>query len=244
MGSIAGAGGSLFLRKGLVAAQVALSFLLLFGAGLFVRSLQNLKGTDTGVELDNLVTFQLSPALQRLQRRARGDLQPAARRSPARVGRRQVGRLCRRVDPERRRVGQLDVGRGPQGRRRRGHAGVHERRLAGLLRDHEDSAARGARLHARGRDAARRRPSVAVCIVNKQFADHFFPGKSAVGRHVGQGVGPDTKLNIEIIGVVADALYEGPREGVHRQVFVPNHGNTSVDLLRARARWRRRRSTR
>ena len=62
MGSIAGAGGSLFLRKGLVAAQVALSFLLLFGAGLFVRSLQNLKGTDTGVELDNLVTFQLSPA--------------------------------------------------------------------------------------------------------------------------------------------------------------------------------------
>ena len=48
MGSIAGSGGSLFLRKGLVAAQVALSFLLLFGAGLFVRSLQNLKATDTG----------------------------------------------------------------------------------------------------------------------------------------------------------------------------------------------------
>ena len=63
VGSIAGTGGSLFLRKGLVAAQVALSFLLLFGAGLFVRSLQNLQTTDTGVALDNLVTFQLSPAL-------------------------------------------------------------------------------------------------------------------------------------------------------------------------------------
>ena len=47
----------------LVTAQVALSFLLLFGAGLFVRSLQNLRTTDTGFELDNLVTFQLSPAL-------------------------------------------------------------------------------------------------------------------------------------------------------------------------------------
>ena len=30
---------------------------------LFVRSLQNLKTTDTGVALDNLVTFQLSPDL-------------------------------------------------------------------------------------------------------------------------------------------------------------------------------------
>ena len=49
--------------RGSSTAQVALSFLLLFGAGLFVRSLQNLKTTDTGVALDNLVTFQLSPAL-------------------------------------------------------------------------------------------------------------------------------------------------------------------------------------
>src|SRR5258707_14260398 len=64
VGSIAGRGGSLFMRKGLVSAQVALSFLLLFGAGLFVRSLQNLKATDTGFrDIDNLVTFQLSPAL-------------------------------------------------------------------------------------------------------------------------------------------------------------------------------------
>src|SRR3954467_14706028 len=63
MGSIAGGSGSLFLRKGLVTAQVALSFLLLFGAGLFVRSLQNLKTPYTGVALDNLVMFQLAPQL-------------------------------------------------------------------------------------------------------------------------------------------------------------------------------------
>jgi len=59
VGSVSGSGGSLYLRKGLVMAQVALSFLLLFGAGLFVRSLFNLQATDTGFdEMDNLVTFQ------------------------------------------------------------------------------------------------------------------------------------------------------------------------------------------
>jgi len=63
VGSIAGGSGSLFLRKGLVTVQVALSFLLLFGAGLFVRSLQNMKTTDTGIALDNLVMFQLAPQL-------------------------------------------------------------------------------------------------------------------------------------------------------------------------------------
>ena len=41
------------------------------------------------------------------------------------------------------------------------------------------------------------------------------------------------KLTIEIIGVVADSLYEGPREGVRRQVFVPNWGKRQRDVLRA-----------
>src|SRR4029078_11563423 len=36
------------------------------------------------------------------------------------------------------------------------------------------------------------------------------------------------KLDVEIVGVVADSLYEGPREGVHRQVFVPNWGRNSA----------------
>ena len=107
MGSIAGTGGSLFLRKGLVTAQVALSFLLLFGAGLFVRSLQNLKTTDTGVALDNLVTFQLSPDAQRLRRSASRAVQSAAARAAAIGARRQVGGDGGRADPERRRVGQL-----------------------------------------------------------------------------------------------------------------------------------------
>ena len=67
-----------------------------------------------------------------------------------------------------------------------------------------------------------------VAIVNRKFAEHFFPGRSALGKRIGNGGGPNVKLNIEIIGVVADSLYEGPREGVRRQVFVPKWGKGSA----------------
>jgi predicted permease len=67
-----------------------------------------------------------------------------------------------------------------------------------------------------------------VAIVNRRFARHYFGEKSAVGRHIGNGGGPNAKLDIEIIGVAADTLYEGPREGVRRQVFVPNWGKQGV----------------
>jgi predicted permease len=60
-----------------------------------------------------------------------------------------------------------------------------------------------------------------VAIVNRRFAEHFFGNKSPIGRHVGFGVGPQSKLDIEIVGMVENSLYEGPRQGVRRQVFVP-----------------------
>ena len=80
-----------------------------------------------------------------------------------------------------------------------------------------------------------------MAIVNRRFAEHFFQGASAVGKHLGRGGGPKTKLDIEIIGVVADSLYEGPREGVQRQVFVPNYGkNSAVFYVRTHDRVGRR----
>src|SRR5580704_7780236 len=61
-GSIAG-GTSVALRKALVAAQVTLSLLLLIGAGLFVRSLKNLKDLDPGFNTGNLLEFEINPTL-------------------------------------------------------------------------------------------------------------------------------------------------------------------------------------
>jgi predicted permease len=67
-----------------------------------------------------------------------------------------------------------------------------------------------------------------VAVVNQRFAKHFFKDKSAVGRHLGRGTKPGTKLDVEIIGMVEDTLYEGPREGVRRQVFIPQWGKGSA----------------
>jgi predicted permease len=225
VGSIAGTGGSLFLRKGLVAAQVALSFLLLFGAGLFVRSLQNLKTTDTGVGLDNLVTFQLAPTLngydaprtvqfyQRLLERLRsapGVKAAALATVPILAG------------------DEWDSSMSVEG-----HKFADGEDMQAFMNSLSPGYFETMRIpFLEGRDFTLldAREDATVAIVNKKFADHFFPGRSALGKHIGFGGGPRAKLNIEIVGVVADSLYEGPREGIHRQVFIPNWGRNSAAL--------------
>jgi predicted permease len=49
------------LRTTLVAVQVAVSVLLLVGAGLFVRTLLNLRALDLGANIDGVVTLSLDP---------------------------------------------------------------------------------------------------------------------------------------------------------------------------------------
>src|SRR6266511_3986132 len=51
------------LNRGLVVAQVALSLLLLVGAGLFVRTLVNLQRVDPGFNPQNLLMFKVAPGL-------------------------------------------------------------------------------------------------------------------------------------------------------------------------------------
>jgi predicted permease len=223
VGSIAGSGGSLFLRKGLVTAQVALSFLLLFGAGLFVRSLDNLKTTDTGVALDNLVTFQLSPALnaytdEKTMQFYR-ELQDRLRASPG------VKSAAFATVPI------LSGNEWDSTTSVEGHQAKDGEDMQAFMNALSPGYFEAMQIPIlEGRDFtwmdAHDKPTVA--IVNRRFAEHFFPGRSAVGKRLGRGGGPKTKLDIEIVGVVADSLYEGPREGVHRQVFVPNWGRNSA----------------
>jgi predicted permease len=221
--SIAGRGGSLLLRKGLVTAQVALSFLLLFGAGLFVRSLQNLKATDTGFrDLDNLVTFQLSPALNGYDApRTVHFYRELLDRIRAIPGVRSAGMAT---------VAVLHGDEWDSTTSVEGHQAKDGEDMQAFMNSvSPDYFQTMGTPILQGRDFDRRdiKDNSKVAIVNEQFARHFFGANSAVGRHIGHGSGPGTKLDIEIVGVAANSLYEGPREGVRRQVFVPNWGNVS-----------------
>jgi predicted permease len=224
VGSVAGSGGSLFLRKGLVTAQVALSFLLLFGAGLFVRSLQNLKTTDTGFrDIDNLVTFQLAPALNgydtpravHFYRQLLDEIRAVPGVKSATLAT----------------VPLLHGWEWDSSVSVEGHAAKDGEDMQAFM----NSLSPGyfetmgiPILEGRDFDFRDLKEDSKVAIVNRRFAEHYFKGRSAVGRRLGRGGAPGTKLDIEIVGVAENSLYEGPREGVRRQVFVPNYGKNSV----------------
>lgn len=237
VGAIAGSSGSVRLKKSLVAAQVALSFLLLFGSGLFLRSLQNLQRTETGFRaLDNLVSFRLSPALngydtpraQDLYRRlldqlrsTPGVLSAANANVPLLAGFEWDSSVSveghKAADGEDMQAFMNALSPG------------YFQTMGIALQEGRDFDLRDLPGRPPDRDVGDpefRMPS--AVIVNRAFADHYFPGQSAIGRHIGFGTGPDTKIDIPIIGVVANTLYEGPREGVRRQVFVPSRGKSGV----------------
>jgi predicted permease len=60
-------GSRTILSKGLVVLQVAMSLVLLVGAGLFLRTLENLKSVDVGFDSKNLLMFNVNPGVNRYE---------------------------------------------------------------------------------------------------------------------------------------------------------------------------------
>ncbi|HYP04644.1 MAG TPA: ABC transporter permease [Bryobacteraceae bacterium] len=216
-GALAGTGASVRFRKALVMGQVALSFLLLAGAGLFVKSLGNLKNMKTGFQdIDRLVTFQVDPALNGYTNVQVKDfhrnLLEKLRSTPGvtSAGYATVSLLS---------GGEWDSSMSVEG---------HQAKDGEDMQAFMNSVSPGyfsvmgvPLLVGRDFDDRDRGEKNSVIIVNRRFAEHFFGSiDKAIGRHTGFGTGPKSKLDMEIIGVVENTLYEGPREGVHRQAFV------------------------
>ncbi|HMC61083.1 MAG TPA: FtsX-like permease family protein, partial [Candidatus Solibacter sp.] len=210
-------GGSAGLRKGLVVAQVSLSLLLLIGAGLFVQSLRNLKTLNPGFEVKNLLAFDVDPTMSRYDPKWSTDYY-----------RRLHERLSALPGVE-----------------------SHTFAVVPLLEDDEwdnwvTIEGYSAKLDERpdphmqycspgffktlkipvllGRDFTERDVAGApkVGIVNQKFVKRYLGGADPLGRHIGIGIDPGTKLDIQIVGVVGDTKYESMRDEIPFELYIPS----------------------
>jgi predicted permease len=215
-GSVVG-GTSVGLRKGLVVAQVALSLLLLIGAGLFVQSLKNLRNVNPGFQTESLVTFFVDPALNGYKpERSREFYRQLSDRLAGIPGGKGAGMAVMALLTG----NEWDSSVAVEGytAKQGENVGPHMnfvstgffdalgiRVLAGRVFDLRDEQAN----------------SAPVGIINETFAKRYFAGSNPVGRHVGMGGDPGTKLDIEIIGVVKDTKYEDMRSEVPYELYRP-----------------------
>ena len=233
VGAVVGGSGGVRLRKGLVVAQVTVSVLLLIGAGLFIRSLRNLRTLDLGLKTENLIAFNLAPTLNGYTplRAKQFDKQLLDRVSglPGVTGMAfaQMGLL---------EGNEWDSSISVEGYEARPGEALNPycnavspnyfRTLGIPLIAGRDFDDRDARFEPG--DPKAQLPSYTKAIVNESYAKHYFGDRSPLGRHIGFGINPGTKTPIEIIGVVKDAKYTGVRDEIPQQVFFAFMENDTV----------------
>ena len=227
VGGIVGGGAHVRVRKALVAAQVMLSLLLLIGAGLFIRSLRNLRDMGPGFITGKLVAFQLDPSLNGYSSdRAKLFYRQLTAELNAMPGVRSVGLARVRIlenddwdswltiEGYHTKASEVPVAFmnsiGP------GYfATLGVQVLAGRDFTEKDTLAQQ---HGDKPDDLEPRS----VIVNEKFAKRYFGSAgSAIGRHAGFGIDPGTKTDMEIIGVVKDIKYTNLRDEVQAQMFEP-----------------------
>jgi predicted permease len=227
-------GGQARLRKALVASQVAVSLLLLIGAGLFIRTLNNLLAVDIGLKADQLIAFNLDPSLNGYTSDRTKDfaktLLARLRTTPGVEG---VGTATVRIlEGNQWSSGMTVEGYTPKGDENMGqwNNAVSPGYFAALgipLLMGRDFDARDERLGEPppppppGQQPDPRRTGYRVAIVNQTFAKAYFGDASPIGRRIGFGNNPGTPTPIEIVGVIGDAKYTDVRDETQRQVFVP-----------------------
>src|SRR5208337_1371349 len=191
------------LAKGLIVSQVALSLVLLIGAGLFLRTLVNFSNVDTGFNKENVLTFGIDPPsvgykedlrlvnlYQQIEQRVsalpgvRGDsisfftFAQGAWTDPVSV-------MGRTPTPE----DDMDATHNVVGSGYFATMGIPV--LVGRVFGPQDTGA-----------------SPKVAVINETFARWYFPGGSPIGRHFGIGGDPAHSNDIEVVGVVKNAKYQ------------------------------------
>jgi predicted permease len=201
------------LGSGLVVAQVALSMIVLAGAGLVVRSLGNLKAIDPGFDTQNVLQFGVNPSLTGYYKSE--QVEPLYRELQSRLsalpGVTSVSyssdtlldgglwtedvKIERRADKSTVETQMLAVG--PEF-----FATMKIPVMTGRTLTREDAESK--------RD---------IAVVNLAFVKKFLENRTPLGLHFG---GDDSKsAQYEIVGVVGDTKYAGLRDEIAPTAFIP-----------------------
>jgi putative ABC transport system permease protein len=214
---LATASGTLRFRRATVGVQIGLSLLLLVGAGLFGRTLRNLKTLDVGFVTDHLVTFTFDPTLAGYEPSQRAALDARVLQTLDAIP--GVRSVAATTDPE---LADDNTG--------------HNITIAGYKeKEDEDMDVEVARVSSgyfsamgmtllAGREIndQDRDGTPKVAVVNESFARHFFGSAPlALGHYFGNGGGNSVKTDIEIVGVVKDAKHTKVRAGILLTTFRP-----------------------
>src|SRR5262245_56553903 len=192
-------------RSALVVLEVAVSFVLVVGAGLLVRTLWHLRAVDPGFRPAGMLTASVSVPLPKYQdsdRRSRfyNDALARIRTIP---GVTMTGATSDLPYTSRGNTMALQVEGQPAS------DGVIQDALFRLV-SVEYLQTIGARLvQGRFLDASDRADSTPVVVVNESLARQYWPAQSAIGRRVDTGTGDGSARWMTVVGVVADVRERG-----------------------------------
>jgi len=232
-GAVVGGGTSVRFRKVLVTAQVSLSLLLLIGAGLFIRSLQNLRNLGPGFAPEYLVSFNIDPSLNGYETTKCKAFYLRLTESFSSIpGVQSVGLASVRILEDNEWDSSVTV-EGYSAKTGE-HIGPYMNSIGpGYFQTLGVPILAGRDFTIKDTEEIKHGPdaddwSPTKVIINEKFAKKYFGATNALGRHVGFGSDPGTKTDMEVIGIIKDIKYTNLRDEIPIQMFIPYLGSRYV----------------
>jgi predicted permease len=204
------------LGKGLIVAQMAISVLLLIGAGLFGRTLINMYALDPGFDRHGVILFSTNaaqlrytrPRIQEMQIRVPAELEALPGVRSASVS------MFAPISGGGWDGGFLVEGHPPTGSQN----DISHVNSVGVdfFKTFRTPVVLGREFNQRDTDASPR-----VVVVNQAFAGYYFPDQSPLGKWVAFE-GPERDSHYQVVGVVKDVKYESLRHDFPRTIYMMN----------------------
>jgi len=206
------------LRRSLVVIQIALSLVIVFGAGLLTRTLRTLGTVDLGFQPDRVIALQVDPAANgHSSAEVTTILDHILQRAQALPGVRAASLAAGTPNGSMEITSVIEVP-GYNAKDAKSAGAVFN-----FISPHYFETLGQSLLRGRFFDERDNRNSPRVAIVNQKFVRHYFAGLDPVGRKFLEGGG-----EIEIAGVVSDSRDYGVRTGPRDTVYMPEkQGQTS-----------------